>query len=387
MIPKEFDSIRPLNEQEVPVAIDALLKNPVMRTIYKMLELKPEEINKLETVAHSCTNVTDFKERIAALFVSVVARRSTFSLTISGRSLLGGDMPFTFISNHRDIILDSAFLNVLLHQIGYRMPQVAIGDNLLLEKWIEQVVKLCACFIVRRNLEGRDVLLAAKQLSGYMHYNIDAGNSQWIAQREGRAKDSNDRTQQSVLKMLAMQGEGDIKERLRHLNIVPLAVSYEYDPCDYLKAREMQYKRDNGSYKKSGAEDALNMQTGLLGYKGRVHFTIAGKLNDILDQVPSHLPKQQQYELIAKLIDREIFKSYRLYPNHYVALDLMNNSDRYSTHYSPDEKQCFIDYVIGQVAKIEMAPGYTKDIPFLYACMIKMYANPAWNKLQVTGMN
>lgn len=386
MIPNIYDSIRPLNDQEVPVVVEQLVKHPVMDMIFKHLSMSEAEIASVKQLALMSKTVKQFKENVASMFVNYIAKKTTFSLTISGRSRLGGDEAFTYISNHRDIILDSAFLNELIHQLGYRMPEVAIGDNLLLEPWIELLVKLCGCFIVKRNLGGRDVLLEAKKLSGYMHYNITtAEHSQWIAQREGRAKDSNDRTQISLLKMLAMEGEGDIVSRIKELNIVPLSISYEFDPCDYLKAREMQYKRDNASYKKTQEEDALNMQTGLLGYKGRVHFSLAEPLNHILDQVPTTLPKQQQFECIAQLIDKEIFKHYRLYANHYIALDLMQNQTRYKNYYSEEEKQFFIDYIIGQVAKIEMEEGYVKDIPYLYACMIKMYANPALNKLQVVG--
>ncbi|WP_052081979.1 1-acyl-sn-glycerol-3-phosphate acyltransferase [Porphyromonas macacae] len=385
MIPEQFNSIRPLNAQEVPEAIEALLNHPAMEAVFNHLSLKKKEIEDISALALTCKNVLEFKQKVATIFIDYISKKTTFSLSLSGRSRLEEDIPCTYISNHRDIILDSAFLNLLLYQISYKMPQVAIGDNLLIEVWIEQLVRLCGCFIVRRNLEGRSVLTEAKTLSEYMHYNILHGESQWIAQREGRAKDSNDLTQISVLKMLAMGGEGSVVERLAGLNIVPLSVSYEYDPCDYLKAREMQYKRDNANYKKTAQEDALNMQTGLFSYKGRVHFTIAGKLNDILDQVSETLPKQQQYEIVAELINREIFKNYRLYPSNYIALDIMYDNNRYSTHYSAEEKQLFIDYILGQVAKIELEEGYTKDIPFLYACMIKMYATPAMNKEKTIG--
>ncbi|WP_329903987.1 acyltransferase [Porphyromonas pogonae] len=379
---KRFESIRPLMDCEVTEAVNYLASLPVLEDTFNNLHSGyPWEL--LVAKAKECHTVEEFKLRISFFLVMRIAENTAFSLSLSGKSKLNSNTPYTFISNHRDIILDSAFLNVLAADAGLKIPQVAIGDNLLLDEWVKILVKLNNSFIVKRNLKGRDTLFAAKELSEYMHENIVQGNSQWIAQREGRAKDANDTTQLSLLKMLAMGGaSSDFIESIKELNIVPLTCSYEYDPCDYLKVREMQYKRDNENYKKTPQEDALNMKSGVMGYKGRVHLTLSRPLNEIIDRISPKLPKQNQAEELAKLLDKEIHSNYRLYPGNYVALDLLNKTELYASHYSEEEKQFFIDYIIGQVAKIEVEEGYTKDIPFLYHKMLQMYANPAINKLR-----
>ena len=229
----------------------------------------------------------------------------------------------------------------------------------------------------------RQMLESSARMSRYMHYTIgEKKQSIWIAQREGRAKDSNDRTQDSVLKMLAMGGEGDVVDRLMELNIAPLAISYEYDPCDFLKAQEFQLKRDNPAYKKTTADDLRNMQIGLFGYKGRVHFQTAPCINDELLQTDRSLPKQELFASLSALIDKRIHANYRMYPNNYVAYDLLSEDNACSGHYTEEDKQRFIAYLNQQLERIDI-PG--KDVPFLREKLLSMYANPLKNYLMVTN--
>ena len=200
----------------------------------------------------------------------------------------------------------------------------------------------------------------------------------WVAQREGRAKDSNDRTQESILKMLAMGGEGDVVDRLLEVNIVPLAISYEYDPCDFLKAQEFQLKRDIEGYKKTIQDDLRNMETGLVGYKGHVHFQPAPCLNDELVKLDRSLPKTELYKQIASMIDTQIHRNYRMYPCNYIAHDLLEHSSSFASHYSKEEKERFELYLNGQLEKIDID---NKDIPYLYDKLLQMYANPLKNYL------
>ena len=212
-----------------------------------------------------------------------------------------------------------------------------------------------------------------------MHHTIkDKNQSIWIAQREGRAKDSNDRTQESVLKMLAMGGEGDIIDRLTEMNIVPLAISYEYDPCDYLKAQEFQLKRDIPDYKKTQADDLKNMQTGLFGAKGHVHFQVAPCINGELAKLDRSLPKPELFSEIAALIDRNIHANYRLYPGNYIAHDSLSGTGTFAGQYTSEEKKHFMDYIDQQLARIELP---NKDMPFLREKILLMYANPLTNYL------
>lgn len=383
----KFKSIRPLNDEEVKVAVDNIINNDTIKKGLDFLDLG-FSFDSLKEVLKGCKSVYDFKKKIGYNIVNGIVRKTCFSLEASGRSKLDKNKGYTFISNHRDIILDSAFINTLLFDYECKMPEIAIGDNLLIYPWIETLVKLNGSFIVRRNLSGRDVLTSAKELSEYMHININENRSQWIAQREGRAKDSNDKTQHALLKMLTLGADRKLSliDAIKELNIIPTSCSYEFDPCDSLKAKEMQLKRDDPSYKKTPNDDGLNMITGLKGYKGRVHITFGKPLNELLDTCDINwetLDKAQQIEEIANIIDREIYAGYRMYPNNYIALDLINGNDNYKANYSEKEKISFIQYIDTKINKITLDNNITKDVDFIKSMMLTMYANPLKNKLNL----
>lgn len=383
----KFKSIRPLNDEEVKVAVDNIINNDTIKKGLDFLDLG-FSFDSLKEVFKGCKSVYDFKKKIGYNIVNGIVRKTCFSLEASGRSKLDKNKGYTFISNHRDIILDSAFINTLLFDYECKMPEIAIGDNLLIYPWIETLVKLNGSFIVRRNLSGRDVLTSAKELSEYMHININENRSQWIAQREGRAKDSNDKTQHALLKMLTLGADRKLSliDAIKELNIIPTSCSYEFDPCDSLKAKEMQLKRDDPSYKKTPNDDGLNMITGLKGYKGRVHITFGKPLNELLDTCDINwetLDKAQQIEEIANIIDREIYAGYRMYPNNYIALDLINGNENYKANYSEKEKISFIQYIDIKINQITLDNNITKDVDFIKSMMLTMYANPLKNKLNL----
>lgn len=292
-------------------------------------------------------------------------------------SLSDKNRNYTFVSNHRDIVLDPGFLSVgLLDNHFPTTVEIAIGDNLLIFPWIKKLVRINKAFIVQRALSMRQMLESSARMSRYIHFAITQKKENvWIAQREGRAKDSNDRTQDSVLKMLAMAGEGDVIDRLKELNIVPTALSYEYDPCDYLKAQEMQQKRDIEGFKKSQEDDLNNMQTGIFGYKGRVHFQTAPCINEELEALRG-LPKTEVFSRISELIDVHIHRNYRIYPGNYVACDLLEGGQTFAGHYTNDDKVRFETYV---QKKLDMIQLPNKDEAFLHRCILTMYANPALN--------
>lgn len=378
-----FEDIRPLNENELQGAIEELLANEDFKRALRYI--KPDlDWEQFAAAMRACRTKEQFKATLSYDAVMTVARKTTFSLTLSGRSRLPEGKPAcTFMSNHRDIVLDASFLNVLLYEVGYGMTQVAIGDNLLIRPWIETLVRLNNSFIVKRGVSVRQMLEVSGTLSAYIHKTIkETKESIWIAQREGRAKDSNDRTQPSLLKMLAMGGDKDVLSSLLELNIVPVAISYEYDPCDYLKAKEFQLKRDNPDYQKSQRDDLLNMETGILSNKGRVHFTIAGSIQDELKKLDPNMDKNELVSAVASIIDREIYKNYRFYPGNYVAYDLLTGTHRFSSHYGLKEKKEFEAYLQRQLDKI-VIPG--KDETFLRTKMLEMYVNPLKNHLQTVG--
>ena len=374
-----FEDIRPLNQDEVQAAIEELLASEEFR--HALRYVKPDlDWDQLSAAMRACKTKEQFKSTLAYDAVMTVAKKTTFSLTISGRSRLPEGKPAcTFISNHRDIVLDASFLNVMLYDVGYGMTQVAIGDNLLIRPWIKTFVRLNNSFIVKRGVSVRQMLEVSGTLSAYINHTIkDTKESIWIAQREGRAKDSNDRTQPSVLKMLCMAGGKDIIGNLKSLNIVPVAISYEFDPCDYLKAQEFQLKRDNQEYHKTQRDDLLNMETGILNNKGRVHFTISQLINDQLDQLDPNMDRNELFAAVASIIDKEIYRHYRFYPNNYVAYDLLSGTRRFSDHYGLKDKKAFEEYLQKQLDKIVIP---NKDENFLRKKILEMYANPLKNFL------
>lgn len=375
----DFDDIRPLNNDEVKDAIEALVANDDFERAFRYI--KPDvNWEEFSETMRSFKTKEDFKAKLAYEAVMMVANKTTFSLTVSGRSRLPKDKKScTFISNHRDIILDAAFLNVMLYDVGYGMTQVAIGDNLLIRPWIETLVRLNNSFIVKRGVSVRQMLDVSKKLSAYIRHTInESKESIWIAQREGRAKDSNDRTQGSVLKMLNMSGDKDIVSNIMDLNIFPVAISYEYDPCDFLKAKEFQMKRDDPDYVKSQRDDLLNMETGILNNKGRVHFTLTEPINDQLAVLDKNMEKNELVAAIASIIDKEIYRHYRFYPCNYVAYDMLTGTKRFSGNYGLRDKKHFEEYLQGQLDKIVLP---NKDEAFLRTKILEMYTNPLKNYL------
>ena len=377
-IPEQFDPIRPFEPDELPDVFDRLLQNEQFSSVLAYLYPDvPKEA--LAAKMHACKDNLDFQKTFCYGFLVQLLARLSKGCDIDIASL-DTDSRYTFISNHRDIVLDSALLDKLLIDAGFNTTcEIAIGDNLLKLPWVKDLVRVNKSFIVERALSMREMLMASKRLSEYMHFVIAEKNDNiWIAQREGRAKDSNDRTQEAILKMMVMGGEGSIIDRLKQLHLVPLAISYEYDPCDYLKAAELQARRDNPSWQKGPMDDVTSMQTGIMGYKGHIHYQCADCIDSYLDTIPADTPKTELFRLIADHIDRQIFAGYRLYTNNYVALDLLHGDSAHADHYTAEDKAQFEAYLKGQLDKIEMEG---KDDAYLREQMFKMYANPAINQM------
>jgi acyltransferase family protein len=379
--PAEFDAIRAYEDRDLSTTIKTLFADEAFRSVLQSL-FPNQSLPLLEKQLSSYTSILEFQKNFIHGLVTQLIQKTGNGLTLDISALTNKGLPYTYISNHRDIILDSALLDILL--IDAEFPQtveIAIGDNLLVYPWIKHLVRLNKAFIVQRSLSLREMLAASKLMSRYMHFAItQKKNPIWIAQREGRAKDGNDRTQEAVLKMIAMGGEGTATERLMAMHIVPLSISYEFDPCDFLKAKEFQMKRDNPAYKKTRADDLINMQTGLFGYKGRVHYACAPCIDDWI-ATREGLSNAEFFAATARRLDEEIYRNYRLYPNNFVALDLLNNEKDYISHYSEEDKVQFEQYLQQQIDKIDLP---NKDEAFLRERLLEMYANPAKNQLAVS---
>ena len=301
-------------------------------------------------------------------------------------SAIDNTKQYTFVSNHRDIVLDSAFLSVLLIDNKFETTcEIAIGDNLLSLPWVRDLARLSKSFIVKRGLTPRELMLASVKMARYMIFALkEKHENLWIVQREGRAKDSNDLTQKSILKMFALGAEGTLLERLQQFHIVPLAISYEYDPCDYLKAAEMQAKRDDANWKKGPMDDVVSMQTGIMGYKGAIHYEAAPCIDDYLEtlKAATDMSNGQLLDAICLHIDKEIHRNYRLYANNYVALDELEGTVAYTDKYTAEDKAKFDAYLEKQLAKIEIP---NKDEAYLRQRMLEMYANPTRNYLKANA--
>lgn len=377
-IPNEFDDIRPYCEEELPEAFERLLADEQFQGLVKLL-FPQITLDIVRAKMQQCKSGRDFEKVFVYDFITSIIQQHADGVDFDCSRLPDRQAHYTFISNHRDIVVDPALLCYGLLDEHMNTVEIAIGDNLLAREWIETLVRICKAFVVKRGLGLREQLQASVQLSRYIHFSATKKHENiWIAQRQGRAKDSNDRTQDSVLKMLAMGGEGTPVENLRQLNLVPLSLSYEYDPCDYLKAKEAQQKRDNSDFRKSPQDDLLSMQTGIFGYKGHIHFQTSCCLNDELDEIDKlHLPKTELFGFIAKRIDRHIHQNYRIYPCNRVALDMLEGKS--TGTYSAEEKDRFEQYLQLQIDKIELP---NKDIPFLRERILEMYANPLKNHLE-----
>lgn len=374
----EFDEIRPYHDDEVPQILEELIADQAFRKVVEGLFTDtPFELVVLKMRA--CKTKKDFQLAFGYPFIKNLIQKFSDGLTSDFSLIPDRKAAYTYVSNHRDIVLDAGILSIVLVDEGMDSVEIAIGDNLLVYPWISKLVRLNKSFIVQRGLSVKQIMESSARMSRYIHYTIQEKNqSIWIAQREGRSKDSDDRTQDSVLKMLAMGGQGDVVDKLLDLNIAPLAISYEYDPCDYLKAEEFQLKRDVEGYKKTMQDDLKNMEVGLLGYKGRVHFQSAGCINEKIKLIDRTLPKADVYRQIALRIDAEIHRNYKIFPNNYIAYDLLERTNRYVAKYSPEQLSAFKAYLQGQLEKIEIP---NKDVAFLYDKLLLMYANPLKNYL------
>ena len=377
---KPFDAIRPFEPEELPEVFERLLGNAQFAQVVAYV-FKDVPFDMLAQKMRACKTNLEFQVAFCYPFIKGLLQKASLGCDMNVDAI---DMEkrYTFVSNHRDIVLDSALLDVLLVDAGCKTTcEIAIGDNLLSLPWVKDLVRINKSFIVERSVSLRQMLLSSKRLSDYMHLVIaQKHDNVWIAQREGRAKDSNDRTQESIIKMMVMGGEGSLVERLKGLHIVPLAISYEYDPCDFLKAQEFQLKRDIADWKKGPMDDVVSMQTGIMGYKGHIHYDAAPCIDAWLDTLDPDMPKVDFFKAVATHIDEEVFRRYRLYPSNYVALDELEGTTAHADRYTAEQKAQFDGYIAQQMAKIQLPD---KDEAFLRERLLTMYANPARNQEQL----
>ncbi len=366
--PEKFNDIRPYLDEEIPDVMKRLVKNTLLTsTIRLMIWPKcPDFLNGLVEFAirfylgkklKKIKTVYEFQAKIVGDFLlKWVLDNSTDGLTYSGLENLPKDNSYIFISNHRDIVLDPAFIDYLLHTNGHRVPYIAFGDNLLINELVTDLIMVNKSFIVKRNLPPREALNALKHLSEYINYLLRHGEHLWIAQREGRAKDGIDQTNPAIIKMFYLserKKSPDFNQYINSLNIVPVAISYEKDPCDRIKAWELYRKNKKGVHKKKKNEDLVAMAAGISKDKGKVH-------------VEFGRPIQGNFEddkAVAKEIDKAIHSQYKLWPRNYIAYDIYYKTDKYSDFYTEMEKTSFLS-------------SYNNLKPEILEIIFQIYANP-----------
>jgi len=370
-----FDDIRPFNDSEVNHYLGLLLHDDGFQRILQYIFKDQAIIDQFKITLSKITTIKELQyEFVYHLVNDLIIKSSTDGLTSSGLDKLDKNTSYLFISNHRDIILDSALMNFLIVLEGMNTTEIAIGNNLLIEKWIEYTVKLNRAFVVRRNLPVRELLMASKKLSEYIRRDVTLKNtSVWIAQREGRTKDGNDKTQPALLKMLNLSNIKEFAEGFKELRIVPLSISYEIEPCGISKVAEI-YKRQTEGFEKTQDDDLRSMGEGLVRPKGRVHFGFGNPVTCQIDFCDNEETISGKIDKLAEQLDQQIYSNFQLWPNNYIAEDILNHTSQNVEYYTPEQFNQFVIMVDEAVSFIPGDPEITRRM------FLQMYVNPLLNK-------
>jgi len=372
---QKFDAIRPFYDTEINEALHDVVNHPMMKTMmnFTFPEVEDEVWKEQLKKTHS---IRDFQCNFIYNTIQKVLEKSSEGLTTSGFEKLEKNTSYLFISNHRDILLDTTLLNVCLFEHGLVMTASAIGDNLVKKAFLATLAKLNRNFLVLRGLTPREMLQSSKLLSEYIGQLLLRENrSVWIAQREGRTKDGNDETNPGVLKMIGMgSDEENLMDYFKKLKIVPVSISYEYDPTDVLKMPQLMAEANNEVYVKDKNEDFMTIISGIMGTKKRIHISVGDVLDTEIDQIVAENDNgNKQVQALAQVIDDSILTNYQLWPTNFIAYDILNETNRFSHLYKENEKSLF-------ERRLEMRIG--SDNPVTRQGFLAMYANPVVNKLK-----
>lgn len=359
---KKFDDIRSYRDNEFDKIKERLLNMPMLEDLVQ--NVFPDwSFNDFSKIIQNCSSIAEFQEKISYPVVVKLIDSTCSNFTFTGIDNLNSDSAYLFLTNHRDIVFDQLLFGRALYENNINTAEVAIGDNLITEEWIKELMRINKSFIVKRNLPARELVLESRKLSEYIFYNLTVRkHSVWIAQREGRAKDNNDRTQQGLLNMLGLTVDKNLPEHFMNLNIVPVSMSYEYDPCDIDKVKAIYAERTYGKYVKKPGEDIETMKKGLLGYKGHVHIHFSKPLNKLIHDIPPETHKNQFYNILRNIIDRKIIEGYQLWKSNYIAYDIYLDSEKYKSHYSTADKKKFIKDIEDKIDQLEGDKDALKSI-------------------------
>ena len=374
-----FDDIAPYNDEEAAAALAKLSNHPNVPWVSKYIFSNQPETS-LRDILRSIHSVDEFQSAVMSHAIEWVIEKSVRNFSYDGLNKLQS-IPGKYLamSNHRDIILDPAFTQIVLFRNQLPMTEICVGDNLLKSKAIEYLIRSNRMIKVIRGISARELYLSSQVLSRYIRETITSGKgSVWIAQRQGRTKDGKDVTEQGLLKMFDMSGTKDFVQNFLELNIVPLSISYEYEPCDVLKAREMLISRTQ-KYVKTENEDLQSIMVGIKQWKGSVHLNIGAPLTEEEILGASVCDKNDRYQAIRHAVDKRVISGYKLWNTNYIAYDMVEHSCKYADRYTPEEFEAFTSYTEQQLDKVEP----TLNRQDLRDIFLRIYANPVLMKEEI----
>ncbi|MCL2073146.1 MAG: hypothetical protein FWH18_04440 [Marinilabiliaceae bacterium] len=367
-----FDDIRPFNDSEVPNAIKRVSENPIFAQIIKYL-FPDANVRTFITNFRKIKTIDDFQSEIMYNVIHSILAKTTETYSGSGFEQLSKDKSYLFLSNHRDILLDSAILQIFLHEHGLQTSEITFGSNLMMSQFVIDIGKLNKMFKIVRGGNIRDVLENSLKVSQYMRYAItEKHQSIWIAQRNGRVKDGFDSTETAVLKMFAMSSKLGFVNNMNELNITPLVISYEYEPCDFFKTREL-YISKRKLYEKSEGEDLNSIVYGIRQWKGNLFLNVCPTITEDELKKCDTFVHNEKFKCLSEIIDKKIYQNYKLWKTNYIAHDLLHHKNSYSSKYSVYEKDAFQNYMNNGLKDIE---GNSKELEKIF---LQIYANPVDN--------
>ena len=371
--PSQFDDIRPYSDSEIPAAMQRIVKSDFFGLLctYVYPGHNPEDVKKMML---SFRTIKDFQLEVMRCVNEQVIARSMTAFTYNGVEKLDPQKKYLFVSNHRDIMLDACLLQYVLYKNGHETTEITFGANLMSSPLVIDIGKANKMFRVERGGNMKDFYLSSKHLSDYIRYVLtEKGQGLWIAQRNGRTKDGYDQTDQGIIKMFCMSEPSNKIKALADLNIVPVAVSYEWESCDILKALELYESRFTKYIKKPG-EDLNSILTGIAQPKGRVNITFCDQITEAELHQFDNCTNNEYHRLVAQLIDERIYDAYQLAPNNYIAHDLRYGQQLYSDHYTEAEYEAFVSYLERLNTFDILEPDILRDI------YLGIYANPVDTK-------
>ena len=365
----KFDGIRPYNDAEVHPALERIVANPLFSNVAQYI-FPGEDENLFKALLLSCHTKEDFQVKVMSQIVDRILKGTAKNVTFSGLHHFDGGKKHLIVSNHRDIVLDSAIIQLILFQHNVATTEIAVGDNLITSSFIEDITRSNKMIKVIRSSNPREVYTTSKVLSEYIRHNVSNQlSSVWIAQRNGRTKDGIDVTEQGLLKMFDMSGSGDFVKDFTELSILPTSISYEFEPCDIFKAMELYVSRRQ-KYVKAEGEDLKSILTGIMQYKGNIHISFNEPVTAAEIALAAELDKNERFKALGVAMDRKIISEYKLWPNNYIAYDILNSSNEFASNYTNAQKEAFEAHVEKQLSLMDADKEELRQI------FLAIYANP-----------